>query len=102
MGKEEPAKEEAEVKEEVSADIPQEEEEDKGPPKPLEYVTICIVFDYQKEHWSHKFQVVKDSSVLDLKKLMVKPSSPPDDVFSFDLNKRRLRVSNLDELDCDD
>jgi len=65
-------------------------------------VTVSVLFDYNQEHWSHDFQIVKGSTVSDLKQSMVNPASPPDDRMSFDLCKRRLRLSNLDTVDADD
>jgi len=68
----------------------------------LESVTVCVVFDYKQDKWSHSFQVAKGSRVLDLKQTMVDPASPQDDHISFDLCKQRLRLSNLDTIDADE
>merc|ERR1711972_925931 len=72
---------------------------DNRPPPTANEVDVCIVFDYKGERWSHKFRIEKGSSVLDLKRLMVKTESPEEDVVSFDLQKRRIRVNNYETID---
>jgi len=64
-----------------------------------EIVNVCIVFNYREERWSHKYQVAKGLTILGLKQLMIKPSSPPDDAISFDLCQRLTRCNNLSIID---
>jgi hypothetical protein len=93
------------IQEEANKDDAEEELEnviDNRPPPSDNEVDVCIVFDYKGERWSHKFRVSKGCTVLELKRLMVKSNSPEEDVVSFDLQKRRIRVNNYDTVDSDE
>ncbi|CAK8985168.1 unnamed protein product [Durusdinium trenchii] len=46
-----------------------------------EHVSVCVVFRHKEEKWSHIFKIPKGTTVMDLKKSMVKPSSPSDDAW---------------------
>ncbi|CAE7938155.1 unnamed protein product, partial [Symbiodinium necroappetens] len=65
-------------------------------------VSVCIVFHHKEERWSHIFKISQGASVMDLKKAMVKPDSPEDDVLSFSLKRGMIRPSHFETLENDD
>jgi len=71
-----------------------EEEEDMA--------TVVVMFTYREEKWSHKFSVKKGTTVLDFKKVMLKPGSPDDDLLSFSLKHGMIRVWNFETIDSDE
>ncbi|CAE7563311.1 unnamed protein product [Symbiodinium natans] len=83
-------------------------EKDPAPEQPqagsaeADLVSVCIVFRHKDEKWSHIFKIPRGASVMDLKKAMVKPTSPEDDVLAFSLKRGMIRPSHFDTLDSDD
>eukprot|EP00930_Biecheleria_cincta_P007746 TRINITY_DN109013_c0_g1_i1.p1 TRINITY_DN109013_c0_g1~~TRINITY_DN109013_c0_g1_i1.p1 ORF type:complete len:193 (-),score=46.19 TRINITY_DN109013_c0_g1_i1:282-860(-) len=67
-----------------------------------EVVTVCVVFMHKEEKWSHIFKVSKGATIMDLKKSMIKTSSPQDDAISFSLKKGLLRPSHFETLENDE
>mmetsp|Transcript_49208 Transcript_49208/g.123922 ORF Transcript_49208/g.123922 Transcript_49208/m.123922 type:complete len:414 (+) Transcript_49208:57-1298(+) len=72
------------------------------PAIPEGMVNICIAFQHSGEKWSHKFLVRKGSTIMDLKRAMVKTDSPQEDLVSFSLKRGMMRMTNFETLDqCD-
>ena len=77
------------------------------PPEDLETsaeatVAVCVVFNWREEKWSQQFRVPKGTTVMDLKKMIVKPTSPQDDVLKFSLKRGMVRPSHFEALDEDE
>ncbi|CAE7755045.1 unnamed protein product [Symbiodinium microadriaticum] len=83
--------------EEASAPEPSQADQEEA-----QKVSVCIVFHHKEERWSHIFKIPKGASVMDLKKAMVKPDSPEDDVLSFSLKRGMIRPSHFETLENDD
>ncbi|CAK8985170.1 unnamed protein product [Durusdinium trenchii] len=67
-----------------------------------EHVSVCVVFRHKEEKWSHIFKIPKGTTVMDLKKSMVKPSSPSDDALLFSLKRGMIRPSHFETIDQDE
>lgn len=72
-----------------------------------EAVSVCVVFRHKEEKWSHLFKVPKGpiyggTTVMDLKKPMVKPTSPSNDALLFSLKRGMIRPSHFDTIDSDE
>eukprot|EP00933_Yihiella_yeosuensis_P018438 TRINITY_DN15129_c0_g4_i1.p1 TRINITY_DN15129_c0_g4~~TRINITY_DN15129_c0_g4_i1.p1 ORF type:complete len:182 (+),score=38.51 TRINITY_DN15129_c0_g4_i1:59-604(+) len=76
--------------------------EDKKKEEDPDTVSICVVFRHKEEKWSHLFKVPKGSTIMDLKKQMVKPTSPKDDVIAFSLKRGMIRVPHFETIDQDE
>jgi len=66
---------------------------------PAGMVNVCVAFQHSGEKWSYKFLVTTGSTVLDLKKSMIKPESPQEDLISFSLKRGMLRMTNFETID---
>jgi len=64
--------------------------------------TVVIMFNYREEKWSHRFSVEKGTTALELKRRMLKPGGPEDDLVSFSLKKGMIRVWNFETIDSDE
>jgi len=94
-------KERQEVEKKEAAEKERQEKEEAAA-LAADEAMVCVIFDYKAERWNHKFTIKKGCTILDLKRLMVKPDAPEEEAVSFDLQKRRVRINNFDTIDSTD
>jgi len=99
-----PSSQPAKAEEKVApADAKEEGHQDKVSKEPAaRVVRICVTFRLQGERWSRTYQLPVGTTIMDLKKNMIKSDSPPEDVVSFSLKKGMRRATHFESLDEDE
>merc|ERR1719476_221247 len=61
-------------------------------------LTMEVIFEYERESWTRTFSIPRGATLLDLKRSMVQPDSPPEDASAFDLHSSKARLRNYEAL----